>query len=113
MIQRIQTVWLLLAFVVLVVAAIVEPMSYFKGLVGGMAVVAVGIVFLFKNRPMQANLCTVLMALGIIYYIALAIMQPVIEWYCALPMVAVVFLFLARKAIVKDEKLVKSLDRIR
>jgi hypothetical protein len=55
----------------------------------------------------------VLMALGIIYYIALAIMQPVIEWYCALPMVAVVFLFLARKAIVKDEKLVKSLDRIR
>jgi len=30
-----------------------------------------------------------------------------------MPMVAVLFLFLARKGILKDEKLVKSLDRIR
>ena len=113
MIQRIQTVWLLLAFVALVVCAVFEPMSYLKGMVGAMAVVALGVVFLFKNRPRQANLCAVLMGLGVVYYIALAVMQLALEWYCALPMVAVFFLFLARKGIVKDEKLVKSLDRIR
>jgi hypothetical protein len=53
------------------------------------------------------------MAIGVVYYIALAVMQPVLGWYTAMPMVAVLFLFLARKGIVKDEKLVKSLDRIR
>ena len=40
-------------------------------------------------------------------------MQPLLEWFAAMPMVAVLFLFLARKGILKDEKLVKSLDRIR
>ena len=46
-------------------------------------------------------------------YLALAVMQPLLEWFAAMPMVAVLFLFLARKGILKDEKLVKSLDRIR
>ena len=113
MIQRIQTVWLLLAVVALAVGAVFEPMSYNKGMVGAMALVTLATIFLFNNRPFQSNLCAVLMGLGVVYYIALAVMQPVLEWYCALPMVAVLFLFLARKAIVKDEKLVKSLDRIR
>ena len=113
MIQRIQTVWLLLAVITLVVGCVFEPMGYNKGLTGGMAAVSLLVVFLYKNRPLQANLCTALMAIGVIYYIALAVMQPALEWYVALPMVAVFFLFLARKGIVKDEKLVKSLDRIR
>ena len=53
------------------------------------------------------------MLAGIVYYIFLAIRQPLLGWYSALPMVAVLLLFLARKRIVKDEKLVRSLDRIR
>ena len=113
MIQRIQSVYLLLAVITLVVACIFEPMGYNKGLTGGMCVMTLIVIFLYKNRPFQANLCVVLMALGVIYYIALAVIQPVLEWYAVLPMVAVLFLFLARKRILKDEKLVRSLDRIR
>jgi uncharacterized membrane protein YjgN (DUF898 family) len=113
MIQRIQTVYLLLAVITLVVGCFFEPMGYNKGLTGGMALLALGVVFLYKNRPFQTNLCSVLIALGLIYYIALAIIHPVLEWYAAMPMLAVLFSFLARKGIVKDEKLVKSLDRIR
>ena len=113
MIQRIQTIYLLLAVVVLVVGCVFEPIGYNKGLTGGMALVGLVVMFLFKNRPLQARLCTVLMAIGVIYYIALAVIQPKLEWYAAMPLVAVLLLFLAKKGIEKDEKLVKSLDRIR
>ncbi|MDE6011133.1 MAG: DUF4293 domain-containing protein, partial [Prevotella sp.] len=57
--------------------------------------------------------CILPMVVSIVYYIMLAVNQPLMEWYMALPLVAVFFLFLSRKAIVKDEKLVRSLDRIR
>ena len=78
-----------------------------------MALLTLLVVFMYKNRTFQANLCCVLMGIGIVYYVALAVMQPLLEWFAAMPMVAVLFLFLARKGILKDEKLVKSLDRIR
>jgi hypothetical protein len=113
MIQRIQTVYLLLAAVALIVGCIFEPMGYNKGLLGGMSLLTLIVVFLYKSRPLQASLCVALMGLCVIYYIALAVMHPVLEWFVALPMVAILFLFLARKGILKDEKLVKSLDRIR
>lgn len=113
MIQRIQTVYLLLAAIVLIVGCVFEPMGYNKGLTGSMAFLTLAVVFLYKHRTTQAKLCAVLMAIGIVYYIALAVMQPVLQWYTVMPMVAVLFLFLARKGIIKDEKLVKSLDRIR
>ena len=113
MIQRIQTVYLLLAAVALIVGCVFEPMGYNKGLTGGMAILTLLVVFMYKNRTFQANICTVLMAIGVVYYIALAVMQAILGWYTAMPMVAILFLFLARKGIVKDEKLVKSLDRIR
>lgn len=113
MIQRVQTIYLLFAAIALVVGCFFEPMGYNKGLTGCMAFITLGVMFLYKYRTTQAKLCAVLMAIGIIYYIALAVMNPVLEWYAVMPMVAVLFLFLARKGIVKDEKLVKSLDRIR
>ena len=113
MIQRIQTVYLLLAAIALVVGCIFEPMGYNKGLTGSMALLTLLVVFMYKNRTFQANICSVLMGIGIVYYVALAVMQPLLEWFAAMPMVAVLFLFLARKGILKDEKLVKSLDRIR
>jgi hypothetical protein len=53
------------------------------------------------------------MLVGIAYYIVLAVKQPIMDWTNALPLVAVLLAFLARKRILKDEKLVRSLDRIR
>lgn len=113
MIQRIQTVYLLLTFILLAVGCYFEPMGYGKGLMGGCSLLSLIIVFLYKNRNLQITLCGVAMASGVLYYIALAALQPVIGWHSALPMVALLLLFKARKSIVKDEKLVKSLDRIR
>ena len=114
MIQRIQTVYMLLAAVLLAVGAIVGEGGWlFSGLMVCMSLVAITIIFLFKNRPLQANLCVVLMLVGIVYYIVLAVKQPIMDWTNALPLVAVLLAFLARKRILKDEKLVRSLDRIR
>lgn len=113
MIQRIQTVFLLLACIAFAVSAMMGDALWAMLLLGGLALLSLGNIFLFRQRPVQSVLCTAMMALTIVYYIIIAAQQPVLVWPMALPMVAVFFLFLARKRIVKDEKLVRSLDRIR
>jgi 4-hydroxybenzoate polyprenyltransferase len=113
MIQRIQTIYLLLACIAFAVSAVMGDTLWTMLLLGGLALLSLGNIFLFRQRPMQATLCTVMIAITIVYYIIIAVRQPVLVWPMALPMVAVLFLFLARNRIVKDEKLVRSLDRIR
>ena len=113
MIQRIQTIYLLLACIAFAVSAVMGDTLWTMLLLGGLALLSLGNIFLFRQRPMQATLCTVMIAITIVYYIIIAVRQPVLVWPMALPMVAVIFLFLARNRIVKDEKLVRSLDRIR
>ena len=113
MIQRIQTVYLLLAAILLAVCAVFDGELITRLLVALMAVVALVTIFLYRNRPLQTTLCNVVMCVGILFYIVLAVKQPVMEWFLALPLAGSLLTFLARKAIVKDEKLVRSLDRIR
>lgn len=114
MIQRIQTIFLLLAGVAFGVGAIMEGGAlWLQVLLGLLAVVSLGIIFLYKQRPTQATCCVGGMVLALVYYIMLAVNQPQIVWYMAMPLVGILFLFLARKSILKDEKLVRSLDRIR
>ena len=113
MIQRLQSVYLLLAAIALAVCFVFDEDMRPSGLTLCLAVIALLDIFLYKNRVMQARVCLGVMLAGIVYYIFLAIRQPQLGWYSALPMVAVLLLFLARKRIVKDEKLVRSLDRIR
>ena len=113
MIQRIQTVYLLLAAILLAVCAVFDGELITRLLVALMAIVALVTIFLYRNRPLQTTLCNVVMCVGILFYIVLAVKQPVMEWFLALPLADILLTFLARKAIVKDEKLVRSLDRIR
>ena len=113
MIQRIQSVYLLLAAVLLVVCFVFDENMRPSGLTLCLAVFSLIDIFLFKNRNLQARVCLSVMLAGIAYYIFMAVNQPIIGWYSVLPMVAVFLLFLARKRILKDEKLVRSLDRIR
>ena len=113
MIQRIQTVDLLLAAILLAVCAVFDGELITRLLVALMAIVALVTIFLYRNRPLQTTLCNVVMCVGILFYIVLAVKQPVMEWFWALPLAGILLTFLARKAIVKDEKLVRSLDRIR
>jgi hypothetical protein len=113
MIQRIQSVYLLLAAVLLVVCFLFDEGMQPSGLTLCLAVVSLVDIFLFKNRNLQARICLAVMFAGIVYYIFMAVKQPIIGWYSALPMAAVLLHFLARKRILMDEKLVRSLDRIR
>lgn len=79
------------------------------------ALISVVTVFLFKNRKRQA-LCTLpVMALLVAWYVVLAVYfsWKTLTWADAMPMVALLLVVLARKGIMDDEKLVRSLDRIR
>jgi 4-hydroxybenzoate polyprenyltransferase len=120
MIQRRQTLFLLLAAIALVVAAFAGtgtlPMLIVLIL---SAILSVGDIFLYKNRKRQALVVLVTMFLLVIWYILMAVENRntaghfQLHWTHVLPMVAVFLLVLARKGIIKDEKLVRSLDRIR
>lgn len=80
-------------------------------------------VFLFKNRILQIRLSTInifmLLGLGsLIYYKVLSVAKILSGHYSltiflAFPVIAVILIYLAIRAIRKDELLVRSIDRIR
>jgi hypothetical protein len=141
MIQRIQSVWLALAAICgfamakvpLFTATLLdlskrsilasESLLSFA-LIIGIAAMSVVAIFLFKNRPAQYKLAIVgaiLSALVIglqVYFIEgfkkdNPIQQGSYQWGGLLPIAMMFLLFMAAKAIRKDEKLIKSLDRLR
>ena len=119
MIQRKQTLFLLLAVVVMAVCAATAGIQYVWILAVLCSLGSLADVFLYNNRKLQARVCTGLIMLGVLYYIAVAVLfnvsgeNTVLAWPMALPAVAIVAWFLAYKGIMHDEKLVRSLDRIR
>ena len=144
MIQRIQSVYLLLAAVLsgglifLVnlwstinnsivwvtdmftfdsLLAKVVPVSFFLS-----AIVSFVAIFLFKNRKLQfvvgrLNILTNLILLSLLIYLSLtlpgeaAVSEKGIGMF--IPVIVILVLVLANKAIKKDEDLVKSVDRLR
>ena len=112
MIQRKQTVFLLLAAIVAVVCAVVR--CQWIDIVGGLsAILSVYTIFIYKQRPRQAKLCLLGILLVFVWYILLAVYQGYVTTIDSLPMVSAIFIFLARKGILADEKLVRAADRIR
>lgn len=100
----------------------------FMGIVIVLALaVAAATIFLFKNRLLQIRLCAVeiVLQLGAQIFIGFYIvrmMRAVAEFdvhgsyftvVAAFPLVCMVLSYLALRAIVKDEAMVRSLDRIR
>ena len=81
------------------------------------------VIFIFKNRPFQMRVCRLILILifvmiGLLFYtsdtISNGLNQKVIyKIGTYLPLLQVVFVFLAHYAIKKDEKLVRSADRLR
>ena len=69
------------------------------------------------GRPFRLALADVLLPL--VWYVLLAVLNRqlagtfILTWSDALPGVAILLIFLAYKGIQHDEKLVRSLDRIR
>jgi hypothetical protein len=133
MIQRIQTIWLLgvaiISSLLIFVPVIGNYDLLLKAESGWVAVLSIIIIFLYKNRPLQIKLCYVILILLILPYITvfLYILQiwtspflgTIGKWKGAivavlvLPLIAGLFDILAIRAIKKDEKLVRSLDRLR
>lgn len=136
MIQRIQTIYLLLALIVSAVLPFVFPLWVSNGkdfyfMENGVYTVLLGLsttlsfmsILFYKKRENQfvmnrLNMILNLILLGLFVYRSLnlsgetvAVSEKGIGMF--LPIVAIVLLVLANKAIKKDEDLVKSADRLR
>ena len=136
MIQRIQSLWLLLASACAFAAF---KLPYYSGtnakgitsyelngtenfllilttvLVGGLALLT---IFLFKNRTLQQRLCVlgiVLEALliGLYYREVRSFTQGTYSLTAILHSIIVIAFFLAARGISKDEKLIKDSERLR
>ena len=137
MIQRIQSLYLLIAaiisgglsFVFYLWQNVKEVLIFakdnmlFLSLFMVSAALAFITIFLFKNRQLQfvlgrVNIILNLILLGLFVYRSLNLSGEISEISekgigMLLPVFSIVFLVLANKAIKKDEDLVKSVDRLR
>jgi len=137
MIQRIQTVYLILTFIATSVLMLFIPLWTLKGgalfyfnqdpiynvIVGLSTMLTIVSIISYKKRQNQfvmnrLNIILNLILLGLFVYRSLnlsgetlVVSEKGIGMF--LPIVAIVLLVLANKAIKKDEDLVKSVDRLR
>jgi hypothetical protein len=141
MIQRVQTIWLLLAAIA---GLIVTQVPLFEGTIAGTplrkyyasetyllfaiaiiaALSAFVAIFLFKNRSIQIKL-TIFGILASVAFIGaevwraqqlsktVGVLKLVYLWGSLLPIAMIFFFILAAINIRKDTRLVKSLDRLR
>ena len=89
------------------------------------AVIATYTIFIYHNRKVQALFCALNALLVVGWYVCFFVVAHTVgdkswgavsfrpSWSAVLPFIALVFYILARRAIVADEKLVRSMDRIR
>lgn len=158
MIQRIQTIFLMLAFIASVLlftrlpialfplqeAGVTVPLNLISSyqnpetsqdtftninvipliiLAAVVALLSIISVFLYKNRPLQLRITMFGFLANVILIIIMFFtadeMQTLLktqakyQFGAILPLISLVFIILASKAIRKDEKLVKSADRLR
>ncbi|MBO6017924.1 MAG: DUF4293 family protein [Prevotella sp.] len=112
MIQRKQTVFLLLAAIVAAVCAVLR--WQLVDIAGGLsAILSIYTIFIYKQRPRQAKLCLAGLFVIFVWYILLAVYQGYVTTIDSMPMVSAILVFMARKGIIDDEKLVRAADRIR
>lgn len=76
-------------------------------------------VFLFRKRMLQARLCLLSIVIQLVlvgYYgvqLFVGVAYPLTYFVFWVSLASILLLFLARRAILKDEALVRSVDRIR
>ncbi len=139
MIQRRQSLWLLFATIAAVLSfmfpfatgkemkttRLVEKEEVIAGgnfflviLTSGSLILSTVIIFLFKNRKQQVRLCLLGILLSLII-IAIYILQTrnlinaTLALYCILPFAILIGYFMAFRDIRRDEKLIKTLDKLR
>ena len=112
MIQRKQTVFLLLACVLALVCFFLR-MQWIDVLQLVSALLSAFTIFQYRRRIMQARLCLAGLFVVFVWYIGVAVLEGRVDTVEALPMVNAILIFMARKGILDDEKLVRAADRIR
>ena len=112
MIQRKQTVFLLLACVLALVCFFLR-MQWIDVLQLLSALLSAFTIFQYRRRIVQARLCLAGLAIVFAWYIGIAVLEGRVGTVEALPMVDAILIFMARKGILDDEKLVRAADRIR
>jgi hypothetical protein len=82
-------------------------------------------IFIFHNRKIQALFCALNALLIVGWYVCFFVVAQTVDnkswgtvdfrpsWPAVLPAIALIFYLMARHAIIADEKLVRSMDRIR
>ncbi|GHS94990.1 hypothetical protein AGMMS50239_22990 [Bacteroidia bacterium] len=123
MIQRIQSVYLFIVFLLMAVLFFlpasgnigVDIWSFFCALTG---VAALGLIFAYKKRKRQMSASLFLVLLLLLFFAtnlpAVCKFELSVSYFILfIPLVAAGFAFAAYRAIKKDEKLVRSLDRLR
>ena len=128
MIQRIQTVYLLICLVLTVVCIYFEfssashpwALTAIMGITGVFELMG---IFLFRRRALQMRLCTFCIILLVGWYAALVAFAYILgdglvgefrpQVWAAIPAINAILLYLAFRGILHDEMLVRSLDRLR
>ncbi|WP_153799428.1 DUF4293 domain-containing protein [Foetidibacter luteolus] len=140
MIQRVQTLWLLAAsacaFLTLKLSfysgnKLVENKPLFSSLTAmnnipililtvAVAIAALVIIFLYKDRKMQIRLTLATAVISILIVVLYFLQtkkfipdQGNYDFTAFFPFLVPVFLFLAARGIYRDQKLIKSVDRLR
>jgi len=128
MIQRIQTIYIILGILLFVAFIIFEYeliviLIPFMVLIGFTFVSLITSIFLYKKRMLQIRLCgfnigLLLGVAGMTYFLGLEAAKNCgisysLTFTLIFPVIAVILILLAMRFIWKDEVLVKTMDRIR
>ena len=147
-IQRIQSVYLLIAVILMAIFAFFPALTFTFGdkdfVYGALEAGKVGVthidplmltltiliavfalidIFLFKNLQRQMTVCFVDIIIGLAMLVAIGIQAFYVngkdgvtltwQWYLLLPILSIVFLMLAHKAMSRDKKMLRDSDRLR
>jgi hypothetical protein len=147
-IQRIQSVYLLIAVILMVVFAFVPALTFeladktvlYGALETGSAgnlhinpllitlIILISLlafidIFLYKNLQRQMTVCFVDIIIGLAMLVAIGIQAFVVgnregwtvswQWYVLLPVLSIIFLMMAHKAMSRDKKKLLDADRLR
>ena len=147
-IQRIQTLYLIIAIILMAVFAFFPALTFELGgrqfVYGALEAGKVGVthidplmlmlvilicllafidIFLYKNLQRQMTVCFVDIIIGLAMLVAICIEAFVVsgkegltltwQWYLALPILSIIFLMLAHKAMSRDKKMLRDADRLR
>ena len=98
---------------ILALVCFVVRLQWIDALLVVSAVLSAYTIFQYRRRPFQARLCVAGLFLVFAWYIGVAVLEAKVGTIEALPMVNAILIFMARKGILDDEKLVRAADRIR